>query len=65
MQGKGLSPEIDREAADALDDATRPLLPHLLSSSDSLLFDEEQSNGALGHSDREEHLGSKDNDTRV
>lgn len=42
MQGQGLTPEIDREAADALDDASRPLLRHVLSSSESLV-DEERS----------------------
>lgn len=31
MQGPGLSDDVDREAADALDDATRPLLVHALS----------------------------------
>ncbi|KAF8299895.1 hypothetical protein DL93DRAFT_2091097 [Clavulina sp. PMI_390] len=36
MQGEGLSPEIDREAADGLDEATRPLLHHVLSSDDLL-----------------------------
>lgn len=40
MQGPGLSDDIDREAADALDDASRPLLVQALSG-DEQDFDDE------------------------
>lgn len=63
MQGEGLTPEIDREAADALDDASRPLLRHVLSSSESLVDDEQSP--LVDVLDQLDGNGKSANDSRV